>query len=155
MGFLGQALLIILGIVVLVLIVKLIVFLFTNFVSSRIISIIFAIAALIMAFTVADKGIEGNYWTITILTTLSYIFLIGPVIFDVDWDGSYDVTITDSTIEFTPRTTGGLLFHTLLGLLVIGGIYLALGTTFTAVFFLLPILVLLANGGLIIMMVRS
>ena len=74
MEFLGQALLFIAGIAVVVLIIKLIVFLFTNFVSSRIISIVFAIAALILAFTIAEEGIEGNFWTITILTTLSYIF---------------------------------------------------------------------------------
>ena len=149
MGVLGVALIAVAVIVVVALLIIFIRFLFLSYIISRILSFGCAIAAFIMAFFIAKgTGGMGILLADIIISTLAYMFWIGPVIFDVEWDGSFDIDFDRG--ELTPRTTGGFFMNTVSSLILVGGLYLFLGGDFPAIFFIIPILELILNVGLLI-----
>lgn len=152
MEYVLSALGIILAIVAVVLILKFIKFLFTNFITSRALSIGTAIASLVIALVNGDQAFE-KWLPMVILTTLSYLFMIGEVIFDVEWDGTFDLDFDTGII--TPRQTGGFLMNAVVGLMLCGGAYIIFGSESPVVFYLFPIAILLFDAWSIFMAVRS
>lgn len=141
MDFFGSALGIIAMIVVIVLIVKFIRFLFLNWIISRILSATAAFISLLVTLGGA------NFWVCVILTALSWCFFIGPVIFDVEYDGTYDVR-WDSNYEnatITPNKTGGFFFNVIMSIIVVALIYGVFGSESPVVFIVLPLGLLLMN----------
>ena len=148
MEYLGVAIGIVLGLVAIVLVIRFIVFLFTNFFFSRLFSIGFAVASLVTAFKLTEATGEqrgGCLIMAIIFTSASWLFLIGPVVFDVTWDGSWDVTETFSGWNVRPKMTGGFIGNAVGALLFSGAIYFFIGSEFAVVFFVLPLLLLLGN----------
>ena len=148
MEYLGAAIGIIVAIVLIVLIIKFIMFLFLNYIISRILSLGTGIASLIVAFSISsayESGADasGSVIAAIILTALSWLFFIGPVVFDVEWDGTFSVTETYSGYEVSPNMRGGFIGNALGALLVSGAVYLIFGSESPIVFFLLPLLIIL------------
>ena len=156
MGYVGIALGIIIAIVVVILLLKFVRFLFTGVLVSRILSIGTGIAALVMAFKIAN-GAQETFTACaiasTILTSLSWLFCIGPVVFDVEWDGTFNYDVGQSKLE--PNMIGGFLFNAFIALLISGGAYAIFGTDSPVVFFLLPIALLFINAIFVIRMLRN
>lgn len=142
----------IVGIIIfLVLAVILIRFLFTSFVLSRILCFAAAIASFVLAFFIIKTPDDFN-WTLVIATTattaFSWMFFIGPIIFDVDWDGSFTLDFDTGTLE--PNMVGGFFMNTIGAFGVSALLYMLLGQEFLAIFFILPILLCIANIAFII-----
>ena len=144
--FLG-ALGIIAGIVIIILIIKFIIFLFTNFLISRILCTVLSLIALFMGFSITGSSDPGEtVMADVIVTTFAWLFYIGPVVFDVHWTGSWDISETWSGYSVTPRMTGGF-FGNLIGAgIVVFICYGMLAMDIPALFFVLPIGILLLNA---------
>lgn len=152
MEYVGISLGIIVSIVIVVLLIKLIKFLFTNFIISRIFSIGNSVAALIIALSTGEE-VYKSFVPMLILTTLSWLFFIGPVVFDVEWDGTFDLDFDSG--EITAGTSGGFLMNTFISLIICGGSYMIFGSESPVVFFLFPIALLVGNAIFIFVMVRN
>lgn len=149
MGALGIALIAVAVIVVAVLLIIFIRFLFLNYIISRILSFGCTIASFVLAFfLLKDNASAGMLIADIILSTLAYMFFVGPVIFDVEWDGSLNFDFDTGDIRF--GTTGGFIMNTVASLGVVGGLYLFLSSGFPAIFFIVPILIFILNIGLLI-----
>lgn len=149
----GIAIAIVAVIAVIILAIILVRLLFTNFMISRVISLACAAAGLICAFIIA--GTEGGapevpvaygiaFWT----GIFGWCFFIGPVIFDVEWDGTF--TIDWDSGEITPGRTGGFIMNFVGTAVVFFIIYGMLGTESAVPFFIPPIGYLIANIATII-----
>ena len=143
------------GIIVIVLVLKFIRFLFTCFVVSRFLSFACIIVAMIFGgFVVssADSGtlsldaVAGSFIT----TVFAWMFFIGPVVFDVEWDGSF--TLDFDTGDLTPNTVGGFFFNLFIAAVGAALLYFFLGDSFLPIFFVVPILLLIGNVIMIIKM---
>ena len=142
MELIGSALGIILLIIVIILIVKFIRFLFLNWFVSRILSIVTAFISLLVALGGAD------FWACVLLTAASWCFFIGPVIFDVEYDGTYSVSWNDTydRATVTPNKTGGFFFNVALSIVVVTIIYIIFGSEYPVVYVLLPLGLLVTNA---------
>lgn len=142
MELIGSALGIILLIIIIILIVKFIRFLFLNWLVSRILSMLTAFISLVVTLAGA------NFWACVILTAASWCFYIGPVIFDVEYDGTYSIdwnsTYDHATV--TPRTTGGFFFNVIIAVVVVSGAYAILGSEYPVTYVLLPLGLLALNA---------
>lgn len=153
MDVLKDAIVIIIGIALLVLLIKFVMFLFRNFIVSRVLSIGCAIAAFVMAFTVTNAGgtvPEALVIADTVVTVFAWLFFIGPVVFDVVWDGSFDITAGFTGYRATPHMVGGFFAHLAISTVVVGIAYFLLGPDIPALYFLLPIGILLGNAYIIL-----
>ena len=136
------------GIVLAVVLVRI---LFTNFMISRVLSIACAVAGLICAFIISGAGkaeaapvAQGiAFWT----GVLGWCFLIGPVIFDVEWDGTF--TIDWDSGEITPGRTGGFIGNVVGTIIVVAILYFLIGAETTVIFYLPPIGYLIGNAYMI------
>lgn len=143
---------VILLIVMIVLIVKFVIFIFTNWMISRILCFVCGGIALLCAFPVAGSmaanGMgDGNPLGIVcmIATIFEWLFYIGPVVFDVEWDGTYSITETWNGYEVRPNQTGGFIANFITAAIIVFIAYGAIGPEFPAIFFILPIGVGLLN----------
>ena len=136
------------GIVLAIVLVRL---LFTNFMISRVLSIGCAIANLICAFIISGAGgvedVPAAYGIAFWTGILGWCFLIGPVIFDVEWDGTF--TIDWDSGEITPGRTGGFIGNVLGTILVFFILYGMIGTESAVIFYIPPIGYLIANAYMI------
>jgi hypothetical protein len=101
--------------------VKFVVFLFTNYLISRILSIVISLAQIIMAFGISGKvDMLGDFmFSAIVLTALAWLFFIGPNVFDIEWDGSFDIRETFSGYRATPHMTGGFISNAIGALIII------------------------------------
>ena len=151
MGDFGIAIAVVVGIALIVLAIVLVRILFTNFMISRVISIGCAVAGLICAFIISGSGgVEDAsvaygiaFWT----GIFGWCFFIGPVIFDVEWDGTF--TIDWDSGEVTPGRTGGFIANFVGTLIVFFVIYGMIGTESAFIFYIPPIIYLVANAVMI------
>ena len=138
------------AIIFIVLGVVLIRFLFTSFLLSRILCFAGAITSIVLAYFIIKT--PDNLWNLiigtTISTALSWLFFIGPVVFDVEWDGSF--TLDFDTGELEPNMVGGFFMNAIGAVGVSALLYMLLGQAFLAIFFILPILMIIVNIGFII-----
>lgn len=89
-------------------------FLFINFITSRILCIVSGVWAIANAWS---NGM-GVFETL-ILTTLSWLFFIGPIVFDEEWDGTYSIDISDpDNWKATPNMNGGFIMNAFVALIV-------------------------------------
>ena len=136
------------GIVLAIVLVRI---LFTNFMISRVLSIACAVAGLICAFVISGAGDIADvpvasgiaFWT----GVLGWCFLIGPVIFDVEWDGTFHIDWDSG--EITPGRTGGFIGNVLGTILVFFILYGMIGTETAVIFYLPPIGYIIANAIMI------
>lgn len=155
MEFIGYALGAIAVIAAIIFILVLIVKLFTNYVISRIISIGISIAAIIVALVAGDE-VFARLTPMIILTSLSWLFFIGPVVFDVHWDGSYEHTrVSDTTVVSTPKTTGGFIANLVGSLVFFSCAYFMLGEDYPAVFFFFPLAFLIMDLFMLFPVIKS
>lgn len=153
MDVLKEAVVIVIGIALLILLIKFVMFLFRNFIISRVLSVGCAIASFVMAFTVTDTAgtvPETLIIADTVVTVLAWLFFIGPVVFDVVWDGSFDITAGFTGYRATPHMVGGFFAHLAVSAVVVGIAYFLLGSDLPALYFLLPIGILLGNAYVIL-----
>ena len=152
MGDFGIAIAVVAGIAGIVLAIVLVRILFTNFMISRVLSIACAVAGLICALIISGAGDVADvpvasgiaFWT----GVLGWCFLIGPVIFDVDWDGTFTIDLDSG--EITPGRTGGFIGNFVGTLLIFFIIYGMLGSDgFTAIYYIPPIGYIIANAIMI------
>lgn len=144
MEFIGPAIGVIIMIAIIVLIVKFVVFIFTNWFVSRILCFICCGISLISAFPCMSAIANGSTVTegIGILciigTVFSWLFYIGPVVFDVEWDGTYSVTETSYGYEIKPNQTGGFIGNFVGALIIVFILYGAIGSEFPAIMLVVP-----------------
>ncbi len=136
MEFLGIIILIIL----IVLLIKFVKFLFTNYIISRIICAIMGIAAIISSFAAGKTFIVP-----VILTALSWLFFIGPTVFHVEWDGTWNISSTSSGWKATPNMTGGFISNAVIALVVAFAVPLIFGAD-PLTLAILPAIVLLLDA---------
>ncbi len=151
-----EVLYLIIALIALVLIFKLIKFLFTNFIISRIISVVLCIVSFILAFSIESNVDDAyNLVMVDLFTTIfSWLFYIGPVVFDVEWDGTYNVVETYDGYEIQPNMVGGFIGN-FIGAAIIAAIaYLLIGPEFTLVFYGIPAIILIMNVSMIIKVFR-
>ena len=92
MEYIFGALIIIAAILLIIFVIRFIVSLFMNFIISRILSAFFSIVAVIAALCYGEHVSE--VWPfMLILTTLAWLFCIGPTVFDVEWDEKYNTAL--------------------------------------------------------------
>lgn len=136
------------GIVLAIVLVRI---LFTNFMISRVLSIACAVANLVCAFIISGAGEAAEApvaYGIALWTgILGWCFLIGPVIFDVEWDGTF--TIDWDSGEITPGRTGGFIGNVVGTILVFFLLYGLIGQETTVIFYLPPIAYLIGNAYMI------
>ena len=155
MELIGYALGAIAVIAALIFVFVIIVKLFTNYVISRIISIGLSIAALVVALAAGDE-VFARLTPMIILTALAWLFYIGPVVFDVHWDGSYEFEwVSDTKVVQTPRTTGGFIANLIGSLVFFSCAYFMLGEDYPAVFFFFPLAFLILNLIMMIPVIKS
>lgn len=137
---LGTALGIIAIIVVIVLIVKFIRFLFLNYILSRILSTVAALVSVVMAL------IGFNVIGCIIASVLAWCFFIGPIIFDVTYDGTVTYTkVSDTVWEGKANKSGGFFSNVIGAFVVIGILYAAASEEFPAIMVVIPLGILLIN----------
>lgn len=134
------ALLILVGIVALVLIVRFIKFLFSNYLVSRFLSIGSSVANLIVAFAIDGEG-EGVVVAALVLSVLAWLFFIGPAVCEVHWDGTFHIDYERGRI--TPGQTLGLIGNAVVSTIVFFILYGAAESP--VIFFLVPMAILLLN----------
>lgn len=113
-------------------------FLFLNWLMSRILCIVAAIISIIAA-------VPNGYELVSVfMTALSWCFFIGPVIFDVEYDGTYTGRWNSDYTELhiTPNQKGGFWANSIGALIVTAFIYLGIGPSFRAIFFIVPLLLI-------------
>ena len=91
-------------------------------------------------------AVAGSFIT----TVFAWMFFIGPVVFDVEWDGSF--TLDFDTGDLTPNTVGGFFFNLFIAAAGAALLYFFLGDSFLPIFFVVPILLLIGNVIMIIKM---
>ena len=140
MELLGGALGIIALIVVIILVVRFIRFLFLNYIISRILSTVAAILSLIFALA------GFNVIACIVASVLAWCFFIGPVIFDVTYDGTVSYRkISDGHWEKKANTSGGFFGNVIGATLVIGFLYFLVGQEFPVIMFVIPLAIILMN----------
>ena len=100
-------------IIIVILILAFIKFLFTNYVTSRVLCAISVIWAIVNIWTNPEEILSS-----LILTTVSWLFFIGPTVFDVEWDGTWDITPTSDGWKASPSMTGGFISNAIISFLV-------------------------------------
>ena len=147
MEFIGPALGIVAAIAVVIFVLVIIVKLFLNYVISKIISASLSLIALIVAVA-AGNDVYNSLIPLLLLTTFSWLFFIGPRVFDVEWDGAsyhFDL-VSDTRVDMTPKTTGGFLGNAFGALMFFGLSFFIFGEDYPVVFFLMPVALLLINS---------
>ena len=139
MAFLG----LVLAIVALILCVIFVKFLFTNFIISRILSIGTSLWAINIGTKIMEQGFQDLWIMSTVITTISWLFCVGPRIFDVEYDGTYNYD--DRTGDITPNITGGFIGNAIVSLILCGAIYLLLGSEYLDTFYALPGFIIFLN----------
>ena len=107
---------------------------FANFFLSKILSIIFAVIGAIASIISymnfhphSDGGTVSTEATFAflipagialVLVPLAWMLYIGPSIFDVEWDGTVDISIYPWGEEITPRETGGFLGNLIISFVI-------------------------------------
>lgn len=126
-----------------VLAIKFVRFLFLNWLISRILSLVAAFISLILPL------FGTNMWACIVLSAASWCFLIGPVIFDVDYDFTkWDVLDRDSDgyiKTIGPQKSGGFIGNAVGALAISAAIYIIFGEPYPMVYILLPLLLVLLN----------
>ncbi len=143
---------VIVGIVLLYLLIKL---LFSTYILATIISVGLSIASLVIAGKIMDVGVDSSRAdslkiATLICTTLAWSFFMGPIMFDTGeelwismrWDEIWE-RWTD--IELFSRETGGFLSNLAISAIAIAIVYFLFGSDFTALYYILPALILGAN----------
>lgn len=152
--------LLILGVIVgIILVMLLIRFLFTSLIISRILSTGCSIASICMVAAVASaeasKTSEGGSLLGGLITLIcAYMFFIGPIVFDVEWDGSFDITETFTSITVEPHMVGGFIGN--LAAAAVGAFILY--TVFAdnlAVLIVVPVLMIIANLVTVIVIIKN
>ena len=135
MELISTAFCIIALVVAIMLVVKFVRFLFLNWIVSRILSTATAFIALFV--TLSGAG----FWTCVLLTAASWCFFIGPIIFDVEYDGTYSVNWNSSYdhANVTPNKTGGFFFNVIMAIAVVAIVYVIFGSEYPVVYILLPL----------------
>jgi len=128
----------IIAILVIVLIIKFVMFLFTNYITSRILGTIAGIWAIVNAWTNPKETLLT-----LILTTFSWLFFIGPTVFDVEWDVSWDITSTSDGWHASPHMVGGFVSNAI-GAFLVSCIPLLFGSDPITIS-VVPIIVLILN----------
>ena len=91
------------AIVAVILIFKLIKFLFTNWYTSRVISAIFAISALIMTLLVRENRTEFDFLIIGALCAISFYIWVTPYAFQINYETAYIDFDRFGNAVFIPR----------------------------------------------------
>ena len=143
MEFILPALGVILLIFIVVMIVRFVKFIFTNYLVSRILSLVCGVISLIFAFPTMGALASGDTYEMAMVCILAsvfqWLFYIGPVVFDVEWDGTWRFTETSYGYEATPNMTGGFIAN-FIGAAIIAFIaYMAIGPEFPAICLVIPI----------------
>ena len=137
---LGAALGIIAIIVVIFLIIKFIRFLFLNYIVSRILSTVSALVSVIMAL------MEFDVVGCIIASVLAWCFFIGPVIFDVTYDGMVTYRrISDDVWEGKANKSGGFFSNVIGAFVVIGLLYAFAAQEYPVIMVVVPLGILLIN----------
>ena len=137
MEFFLSALAVIAVIVGIGLVFRLVRFVFSNYLISTGLATLMTTLALVFAFRVSGGNTDGVV-ALWIFTALSQLFLMGPTILEVHWDGSYRIDYDRGTIS--PKTTGGFIGHTLGAFLISAILVFLVGSSWAGGVFILPII---------------
>ncbi len=138
------------GIIAVIAVIALIIRLMMSFVLTRFLCLGFSIASIVMAFPLS-KMYENDWLrpdgealplllATTICTVLAWICFIGPHVFDVEWDGEFDVTVGFfGGIDIEPSETSMLFLNLFISAPITAVVNFLLAPQFTWMFFFLPI----------------
>ena len=138
------------GLAAVVVVMILIIRLMMSFVLTRFLCLGFSIASIVMAFPLSRMyendwlRPDGNTFPLliatTICTVLAWICFIGPHVFDVEWDGEFDITVGFfGGIEIEPSETSMFFLNLFISAPVSAVVYFLLAPQFPWMFFFLPI----------------
>ncbi len=132
--------------------VKFLVFLFSSYLISRIISLGMGVTCIVVGWPLmmagfAEEVAENGLILILVLYgafVLQWMFFMGPAVFDEEWDGTWSVSEgLFGSFDVTPNMSGGIIGH-LIGALVAAVVCFGIiGTGFPAMLVALPILLML------------
>ena len=129
--------------------------LFTNYVISRLISIALSIAAIAVAL-IAGNEVYTKLTPMIILSAIAWLFFIGPVVFQVHYDGSIDWERKgEGHWVSTPRTTGGFIANCIGAFVFFSCAYVMLGEDYPAIFFFFPLAFLIMDLLMMIPVIKS
>ena len=150
-----------LALLVIILVTKLIIMIFKHPLFGRIIGLIAAVVGFITGLNILKDFNSAAIFAIalelSILYTISYLCALGAGsdAFDTYWDGTYTLYISKDSIDLRENISGGFLSH-LIGSIIIG-FFLSMYalSVFTFLLWLVPLILALANIGLIIKVIRD
>lgn len=147
---------------------KKIVGLFANYILSKILSIISGVIAIAgtaitiyMGYYESSGGTVEAEWAVVNLaamfsafffTILSWLFFIGPSVFDYEWDGTFLIRIDEDDYTITPRTTGGFIGNFVTSslvyfcILMVGGVGTDDGESIGVLALLMPIVITIMSA---------
>ncbi|HIR22583.1 MAG TPA: hypothetical protein IAB32_02220 [Candidatus Scatosoma pullicola] len=145
---------VIVGIVLLYFLIKL---LFSTYILATVLSVGLSIASLVIAGKIIDVGVDSSradslQIATLICTTLAWSFFMGPIMFETSdelwitlrhWD---EIKEFWTDIEFSWRETGGFLSNLAISAIAIAIVYFLFGSQFTALYYILPACILIANA---------
>ena len=139
MEAIGSAIGIIIFIIAVILIIKFIKMLFTNFLISRILSAVCAFICLISGLVncLGSQPTPGALWTGMVTAVFGWLFFIGPVVFDIEWDGTYNINW--ETGKVTPGWQGGFIMNFIGAALVVFFLYCMLAQDMPAIYIVVPL----------------
>ena len=147
MEAIGTAIGVVFLIVAIILIVKFVKMLFTSDIISRVLSMACTLICLIAGIVSCLSGDEppaGALWTGMVTAVFGWLFFIGPVVFDIEWDGTYKIDWDRG--EVRPGWRGGFIMNFIGAALVIFFLYGMLGQDFPSIYVIVPICIGLLNA---------
>lgn len=138
------------GIAAVVVVIALIIRLMMSFVLTRFLCLGFSIASIVMAFPLS-KMYENDWLrpdgealplliATSACTVLAWICFIGPHVFDVEWDGEFDIAVGFfGQIDIEPSETSMFFLNLFISAPVTLVVNFLLAPQFPWMFFLLPI----------------
>ena len=138
------------GIAAVVVVIALIIRLMMSFVLTRFLCLGFSIASIVMAFPLS-KMYENDWLrpdgealplliAASVCTVLAWICFIGPHVFDVEWDGEFDIAVGFfGQLDIEPSETSMFFLNLFISAPVTLVVNFLLAPQFPWMFFLLPI----------------
>ena len=135
---------------------KIIVFLFSNWIVAKIISVASSVGAFIAGISCfKDHTDNSAIWPLMIFTVLAYMFAISEMVFDTHFDGWKVYQVDENVFDFIKSEAGGFFGNLAFSIAIVLVGYFLLAMMIPAFYFIIPILILVMNGIFIFMNING
>ena len=135
---------------------KIVVFLFSNWIVAKIISVASSVGAFIAGISCfKDHTDNSAIWPLMIFTVIAYMFAISEIVFDTHFDCWNVYKVDEGVYDFIMSEAGGFFGNLALAIIIALLGYLVLAMMIPVFYFIIPILILIMNGIFIFMNING